>query len=43
MGKKVKAPVLIASKAANCLEEAKWTDKVFTGDNSKNSSALTFF
>ena len=25
------------------LEDAKWTDKVFTGDSCKNAAALTFY
>ena len=25
------------------LEDQKWTDKVFTGESSKNAAALTFF
>ena len=42
MGKKPKVPVLIANKGCE-LEADKWNEKVFTGDNSKNAAALTFY
>lgn len=42
-GKRLKAPVLIAKKKEPELEDPKWTDKVFTGDPSKNTAALTYF
>ena len=32
-GKKPKAPVLVANHKVQQLEEPKWTDKIFTGDN----------
>jgi len=32
-GKKPKAPVLVANKKVQQLEEPHWTDKIFTGDN----------
>jgi len=34
MGKKPRVPVLIATKRAAELEDTKWTEKIFTGDNS---------
>lgn len=34
--------MLIATKRATELEENKWTDKVFTGDNCKTTAELTF-
>jgi len=42
-GKKFKVPVLIGAKKETNLEEPKWTDNVFTGDNAKNAAALTFY
>lgn len=39
-GKKPKAPVLVANKKTTQLQEEKWTDKVFTGDNSRTTAKL---
>ena len=39
-GKKPKAPVLVSNKKGE-LESTQWTDKVFTGDNSKTTAALS--
>ena len=39
-GKKPKAPVLVANKKTQQLEEPKWTDKIFTGDNSTATDKL---
>ena len=36
-------PVLIGSRKLAELEENKWSDKVFTGDNSKFVAQLTFY
>lgn len=35
--------VKIGNPTMTHLEDAKWTDKVFTGDNDKNTAALNFF
>ena len=40
-GKKLKGPVQIGLKKETELEEQKWTDKVFTGDNPKLTAFLT--
>ena len=40
-GKKPKAPVLIANKKLQELEASQWTDKIFTGDNSKTTATLS--
>ena len=39
-GKKPKAPVLVANKKTQQLEEPKWTDKIFTGDNPTATAKL---
>lgn len=39
-GKKPKAPVLVANRKTQQLEEPKWTDKIFTGDNPKTTAKL---
>lgn len=39
-GKKAKAPVLVANKKTQQLEEPKWTDKIFTGDNARTTAKL---
>ena len=39
-GKKPKAPVLVANKKTQQLEEPKWTDKIFTGDNPTTTAKL---
>ena len=39
-GKKPKAPVLVANKKTTQLQEEKWTDKVFTGDNARTTAKL---
>ena len=39
-GKKPKAPVLVANKKTQQLEEDKWTDKIFTGDNPRTTAKL---
>ena len=39
-GKKPKAPVLMANKKTQQLEEPKWTDKIFTGDNPRTTAKL---
>ena len=39
-GKKPKAPVLVANKKTQQLEEAKWTDKIFTGDNPTTTAKM---
>ena len=41
-GKKAKAPVLVANKKTQHLEEAKWTDKIFTGDNAHTTAKAAF-
>ena len=41
--KKSKAPVQIGKRKTVELEDLKWTDKVFTGESSKNTAALTFY
>lgn len=40
-GKKAKAPVLVSNRLEQHLEPAQWTDKVFTGDNSKTTAMLS--
>ncbi len=40
-GKKLKGPVQIGLRKETELEEQKWTDKVFTGDNPKLTAFLT--
>ena len=40
-GKKPKAPVLVANKKLQELEASQWTDKIFTGDNSKTTATLS--
>lgn len=40
-GKKPKAPVLVANQKTQHLEDAKWTDKIFTGDNTNTVAKLT--
>ena len=39
-GKKPKAPVLVANKKTQQLEEPKWTDKIFTGDNPNTTAKM---
>ena len=39
-GKKPKAPVLVANRKTAQLEETKWTDKIFTGDNPTTTAKL---
>lgn len=39
-GKKPKAPVLMANKKTQQLEEPKWTDKIFTGDNPNTTAKM---
>ena len=39
-GKTAKAPVLVAQRKTQQLEEPKWTDKIFTGDNAKTTAKL---
>lgn len=41
MGKKTKGPVQIGIRKDTQLEDQKWTDKVFTGDNPKLTAFLT--
>lgn len=41
VGKKPKAPVLVANMKGKELEPEKWTDKVFTGDNPKTTALLS--
>lgn len=40
-GKKVKGPVQIGKRKEAELEDEKWTDKVFTGDNPKLTAFLS--
>ena len=39
-GKKPKAPVLVANKKTTHLQDEKWTDNVFTGDNPRTTAKL---
>ena len=39
-GKKPKAPVLVANRKTQQLEEPKWTDKIFTGDNPTTTAKM---
>ena len=39
-GKKPKAPVLVANRKTQHLEEPKWTDKIFTGDNATTTAKM---
>ena len=39
-GKKPKAPVLVANIKTQHLEDAKWTDKIFTGDNAGTTAKM---
>ena len=39
-GKKAKAPVLVANRKTQHLEEPKWTDKIFTGDNPNTTAKM---
>jgi hypothetical protein len=41
IGKKYKAPVQIGKRKVNELEDEKWTEKVFTGDNAKLTAFLS--
>ena len=40
-GKKLKQPAQIGKRKETQLEELKWTDKVFTGDNPKLTAFLS--
>ena len=41
-GKKQKAPVLVANIKSQQLEEPKWTDKIFTGDNPRTTAKMAY-